>query len=83
MKQKVIFSFLNFLLTFIVIAETQAAVAISPSSVNVARGQGNTVALTYHNITRSGNPSALAGLFCQRGRISGKIHCAQVEIVHR
>ena len=47
MKQKMIFSFLSFLLAFIAMAETQAAVNISPSSVNVARGQGNTVALTY------------------------------------
>lgn len=47
MKQKIIFYFLSFLLAFIAIAETQAAVNISPSSVNVARGQGNTVALTY------------------------------------
>lgn len=47
MKQRLISMATGLILAFVLISGAQASITVSPSSVNVVRGQGNTVAVTY------------------------------------
>lgn len=59
------------LLMFVIISGAQAASSVSPSSVNVVRGQGNTVALVYQFSAINAAPylDSSVGIFSSGGEI--------------